>query len=132
MERAAAFFVGGAPRLRSEEVVHSAGDRFRLQTAAGGVVHVRLGERGAGWAGRLVGRGPVMRLCPSFACRNLCCLGAMAAEGPGTVVALPLLCTGLGAATHAWPPPPSPPLSKPFVLTGVIMKEFERNGVVTG
>lgn len=43
LERAASFFVGGAPRLRSEEVVHSPGDRFRLQTAAGGVVHLRLG-----------------------------------------------------------------------------------------
>jgi hypothetical protein len=44
-ERFAAFFVGGAPRLRTEEVVYSAGDRFRLQTAAGGMVHLQLGER---------------------------------------------------------------------------------------
>ncbi|KAI8475833.1 MAG: B9 domain-containing protein [Monoraphidium minutum] len=43
LERVTAFFVGGAPRLRAEEVVHSPGDRFRLQTAAAGVVHVRLG-----------------------------------------------------------------------------------------
>jgi hypothetical protein len=44
LERVAAFFIGGAPRLRAEEVVHSPGDRFRLQTLAGGTVHVRLGE----------------------------------------------------------------------------------------
>lgn len=44
LERAAQFFLGGAPRLRAEDTVHSAGDRFRLQTAAAGVVHVRLGE----------------------------------------------------------------------------------------
>jgi hypothetical protein len=43
LQRVAAFFVGGAPRLRMEEVVHSPGDRFRLQTVAGGMVHLRLG-----------------------------------------------------------------------------------------
>ncbi|KAJ9508679.1 hypothetical protein QJQ45_027970 [Haematococcus lacustris] len=41
-ERIAAFFVGGNPRLRLEEVVHSPGDRFRLQTVSGGVVHLQL------------------------------------------------------------------------------------------
>jgi len=43
LERISSFFIGGAPRLRAEEVVHSPGDRFRLQTVAGGVVHVRVG-----------------------------------------------------------------------------------------
>ncbi|KAF6264686.1 hypothetical protein COO60DRAFT_1634287 [Scenedesmus sp. NREL 46B-D3] len=42
-ERIAAYFVGGAPRLRVEEVVFSPGDRFRLQTVAGGIVHLHLG-----------------------------------------------------------------------------------------
>ena len=45
LERITAFFVGGAPRLRMEEVVHTPGDRFRLQTTAGGAVHLRLGGR---------------------------------------------------------------------------------------
>ena len=44
-ERITQFFVGGAPRLRMEEVIYSPGDRFRLQTAAAGVVHLQLG----GW-----------------------------------------------------------------------------------
>jgi hypothetical protein len=43
-ERITAWFVGGAPRLKVEEVVHAPGDRFRLQTVSGGVVHVQLGE----------------------------------------------------------------------------------------
>jgi B9 domain-containing protein 2 len=43
-ERITAFFVGGAPRLRVEDVVYSPGDRFRLQTVSGGVVHLQLGE----------------------------------------------------------------------------------------
>ncbi|KAJ9510479.1 hypothetical protein QJQ45_015945 [Haematococcus lacustris] len=43
-ERIAAFFVGGNPRLKLEEVVHSPGDRFRLQTVSGGVVHLQLAK----------------------------------------------------------------------------------------
>lgn len=37
------FFVGGAPRLRMEEVIYTPGDRFRLQTVAKGVIHLQLG-----------------------------------------------------------------------------------------
>jgi hypothetical protein len=40
----AKFFIGGGPRLKRGEVAHEAGDRFRLHTAAAGVVHVRIGE----------------------------------------------------------------------------------------
>jgi B9 domain-containing protein 2 len=43
-ERLTQWFIGGAPRLRSEEVVYSPGDRFRLQTTAAGTVHVHIGE----------------------------------------------------------------------------------------
>jgi hypothetical protein len=43
-ERITSFFIGGAPCLKVEEVVYSAGDRFRLQTVSGGVVHIQLGE----------------------------------------------------------------------------------------
>jgi hypothetical protein len=57
LERAASFFVGGAPRLRMEEVVHTPGDRFRLQTQAGGVAHLRLGAAGAAATGRGGGAG---------------------------------------------------------------------------
>jgi len=42
-ERFSAYFIGGAPRLKLEEVVHTPGDRFRLQTNAGGVIHMELG-----------------------------------------------------------------------------------------
>ena len=41
-ERLSAFFVGGRPRLKFEEVIHQPGDRFRLQTKAAGVVRLRL------------------------------------------------------------------------------------------
>mmetsp|Transcript_28035 Transcript_28035/g.72120 ORF Transcript_28035/g.72120 Transcript_28035/m.72120 type:complete len:178 (+) Transcript_28035:349-882(+) len=41
-DRFSAYFIGGAPRLKVEEVIFTAGDRFRLQTAATGVVHVEL------------------------------------------------------------------------------------------
>mmetsp|Transcript_18836 Transcript_18836/g.52535 ORF Transcript_18836/g.52535 Transcript_18836/m.52535 type:complete len:178 (+) Transcript_18836:224-757(+) len=41
-ERMSAHFVGGGPRLKLEEVVFTAGDRFRLQTTAGGIVHLEL------------------------------------------------------------------------------------------
>lgn len=43
-ERVTSFFIGGAPCLRVEEVVYSPGDRFRLQTVSGGVVHLQIGE----------------------------------------------------------------------------------------
>ena len=43
MEKFTSFFVGGRPRLKFEEVIHSAGDRFRLQTKAGGVIKLNLG-----------------------------------------------------------------------------------------
>lgn len=42
-ERLASFFIGGAPRLKVEEVVFTPGDRFRLQTTSGGVIHLQLG-----------------------------------------------------------------------------------------
>lgn len=42
-ERISAFFIGGYPRLKLEEVVYTPGDRFRLQTKAGGVIHFELG-----------------------------------------------------------------------------------------
>eukprot|EP00959_Pyramimonas_sp_CCMP1952_P301329 6304511-Pyramimonas_sp.AAC.2 len=34
LERVSAFFIGGSPRLKLEEVVHTPGDRFRLQVRA--------------------------------------------------------------------------------------------------
>ena len=40
LEKLQAFFVGGKPRLKYEEVIHSPGDRFRLATRAAGVVMV--------------------------------------------------------------------------------------------
>lgn len=43
-ERISAFFLGGQPRLKLEEVVYTPGDRFRLQTTTAGVLHLRLGE----------------------------------------------------------------------------------------
>lgn len=52
-ERVSAFFIGGNPRLVSEETVHSPGDRFRLQTVARGVVQLQLGEWGAAAADAL-------------------------------------------------------------------------------
>lgn len=55
-ERIAQFFVGGAPRLRVEEVIYSPGDRFRLQTVSGGVVHLQLGEQCCCWAGLAAAR----------------------------------------------------------------------------
>uniref|UniRef100_A0A7S3R578 B9 domain-containing protein 2 n=1 Tax=Dunaliella tertiolecta TaxID=3047 RepID=A0A7S3R578_DUNTE len=42
-ERLRAFFVGGNPRLKLEEIVHTPGDRFRLQTQTSGIVHLQLG-----------------------------------------------------------------------------------------
>ena len=42
-ERIAAFFLGGNPRLKYEEVVHTPGDRFRLRTTASGTVMVQIG-----------------------------------------------------------------------------------------
>mmetsp|Transcript_1899 Transcript_1899/g.2952 ORF Transcript_1899/g.2952 Transcript_1899/m.2952 type:complete len:176 (+) Transcript_1899:141-668(+) len=42
-ERIAAFFVGGHPRLKLEEVVYTPGDRFRLQTTTAGMLHLKLG-----------------------------------------------------------------------------------------
>lgn len=42
-ERMASFFVGGHPRLKVEEVICNPGDRFRLSTAAAGVVHLQIG-----------------------------------------------------------------------------------------
>jgi hypothetical protein len=44
-ERLSSYFLGGNPRLVQEEVVHSCGDRFRLQTVARWVVQLQLGER---------------------------------------------------------------------------------------
>jgi B9 domain-containing protein 2 len=43
MEKLTSFFVGGRPRLKFEEVIHAPGDRFRLQTKAGGVIKLHLG-----------------------------------------------------------------------------------------
>ena len=38
----AAFFLGGAPRLKHKEVISSSADRFRLQTEPAGDLHLRL------------------------------------------------------------------------------------------
>ena len=43
LEKLQAFFVGGKPRLKYEEVIHSPGDRFRLATRAAGVIKLQLG-----------------------------------------------------------------------------------------
>ena len=43
IEKLTAFFVGGRPRLKFEEGIHSPGDRFRLQTRAAGVIKLQLG-----------------------------------------------------------------------------------------
>ena len=36
--------MGGNPRLKMEEVIHTPGDRFRLHTTSSGVVHLKIGE----------------------------------------------------------------------------------------
>ena len=41
-ERFSAFFLGGHPRLKAEEVIHTPGDRFRLSTSTSGIVHLEL------------------------------------------------------------------------------------------
>lgn len=41
-ERIQQWFVGGRPRLKLEEVVHTPADRYRLRTRAMGVVHLDL------------------------------------------------------------------------------------------
>lgn len=43
-ERFSAFFVGGTPRLKQQDVAYTPGDRFRLHTTSMGVVHVEIGE----------------------------------------------------------------------------------------
>lgn len=43
-ERIAGFFLGGNPRLKLEEVIHTPGDRFRLQTNTSGIVHLQIGK----------------------------------------------------------------------------------------
>lgn len=43
LEKLQAFFIGGKPRLKYEEVIHSPGDRFRLATRAAGVIKLQLG-----------------------------------------------------------------------------------------
>ena len=43
VEKMAAFFAAGRPRLIDESVVHCGSDRFRLSTVCSGTVHVRLG-----------------------------------------------------------------------------------------
>ncbi len=45
-ERFSAALLGGNPRLKAEEVVYTPGDRFRLNTVSGGIVHLELGEGG--------------------------------------------------------------------------------------
>ena len=42
MEKITAFFVGGAPRLKHEDIVYSPGDRYRLMTRSTGLVHVQF------------------------------------------------------------------------------------------
>ena len=43
LEKLQAFYIGGKPRLKYEEVIHSPGDRFRLATRAAGVIKLQLG-----------------------------------------------------------------------------------------
>lgn len=40
--------MGGNPRLKMEEVIHTPGDRFRLHTTSSGVVHLKIGEASEG------------------------------------------------------------------------------------
>ena len=42
MDRLLSRVVGGATRLKYENIVHSPEDRFRLQTASSGLVHLDL------------------------------------------------------------------------------------------
>ncbi|QDZ23668.1 B9 domain-containing protein [Chloropicon primus] len=42
LQQLSSFFVGGAPRLKHEDVVYSPGDRFRLMTKSTGVIHVHF------------------------------------------------------------------------------------------
>lgn len=35
-------FIGGAPRLLNEELIHSSGDRFKLSTKSAGVCHLQI------------------------------------------------------------------------------------------
>jgi hypothetical protein len=85
-ERITSFFIGGAPCLQVEEVVYSPGDRFRLQTVSGGVVHLQLGECASLSAG----------VCAGAAWRQKDLLTF-------------LLCV--------------------VMLTGIIMRDFEKNNV---
>ena len=41
-EQLSSFFVGGAPRLKLEEVCYNGGDRYRLQTKSSGLVVLKL------------------------------------------------------------------------------------------
>ena len=41
-EQLSSFFVGGAPRLKLEEVCYGGGDRYRLQTRSSGVVELKI------------------------------------------------------------------------------------------
>ncbi|GAX75422.1 hypothetical protein CEUSTIGMA_g2866.t1 [Chlamydomonas eustigma] len=41
-QRFSSFFIGGNPRLKVEEVIHTPGDRFRLHTTSTGTVHLDI------------------------------------------------------------------------------------------
>lgn len=41
-QQIAAYFVGGGPQLKSEDLIHSSTDRYRLRTTAMGNVHLQL------------------------------------------------------------------------------------------
>lgn len=42
-EQMRTFFVGGAPQLKTSDVIYSGSDRYRLKTEAMGTVHLQLG-----------------------------------------------------------------------------------------
>lgn len=42
LQQVSSYFVGGAPRLKHEDIVYSPGDRFRLMTKSTGVIHVHF------------------------------------------------------------------------------------------
>ena len=42
LQQVTSYFVGGAPRLKHENIIYSPGDRFRLRTKSTGVIHVHF------------------------------------------------------------------------------------------
>lgn len=114
-ERLAEFFVGGKPRMKMEEVVYTSGDRW-----APGRAHLPA------WAGRLwrqwgavrVALPAAMRLRADVcvrACVAVCC--AAAAASPPHCHRFRLQTTASGVVK---------------LQLGVVMKDFDKNNVLTG